>query len=495
MSLLVYPSAVRGLTFTTVKAPSFNTLIQSAPNRVETRLAQTRNPTWKWQLIYDYLKDKPLDTVPSLAYTDLQTMIGFFESMQGSYDDFLYSDPDDNFVGPGIITAGWLPVFPYAYQSIVIAAGHAQQIIAVSGPGATSGTSTPTWSTTGGTVVDGGFTWLDLGAALSGGTLWPNPQAQLQVVTDGTNFYSPIQIYRGGQFYEDISDLNGPLTVYENGVIGTHAFSVGWGGLSVGGSSYAGLFLNWGTNNPNQPVTVNFNYYYRCRFSDDTQDFEKFLNQIWTIGGAGSKNGSGQLKFQTSRTAAWNGLGCPPVPGPPPIALPAGATKFAILWPSALATSQGSAPGIGFAGGIAGVNACGVAELIFQGLGSSGGSCTFSGWALPANIAPSAVKAVYAYCPYIHPGGVSGLAFASLDFHFNSSTFGGVLSNAKGNFLVASSLVGQNLVQLDTVWTGLGHPMSTFPYSSISIVAGLLASINGNYFDFNRVRPMIVIYY
>jgi hypothetical protein len=87
------------------------------------------------------------------------------------------------------------------------------------------------------------------------------------------------------------------------------------------------------------------------------------------------------------------------------------------------------------------------------------------------------------------------LAFASLDFHFNSSTFGGVLSNAKGNFLVASSLVGQNLVQLDTVWTGLGHPMSTFPYSSISIVAGLLASINGNYFDFNRVRPMIVIYY
>src|SRR5579872_3917318 len=110
MSLLVYPSAVRGLTFTTVKAPGFNTLIQAAPNRVETRLAQTRNPTWKWQLIYDYLKDNPKDTVPSLAYTDLQTMIGFFESMQGSYDDFLYSDPDDNFVGPGIITAGWLPV-------------------------------------------------------------------------------------------------------------------------------------------------------------------------------------------------------------------------------------------------------------------------------------------------------------------------------------------------------------------------------------------------
>ena len=34
---------------------------------------------------------------------------------------------------------------------------------------------------------------------------------------------------------------------------------------------------------------------------EDTQDFEQFLSQMWTIGGSESKAGSGFLKFMSSR--------------------------------------------------------------------------------------------------------------------------------------------------------------------------------------------------
>jgi len=39
------------------------------------------------------------------------------------------------------------------------------------------------------------------------------------------------------------------------------------------------------------------------RFESDQQDFEQFMEELYTIGGSESKNGSGQLKLCTSRPA------------------------------------------------------------------------------------------------------------------------------------------------------------------------------------------------
>jgi hypothetical protein len=52
---------------------------------------------------------------------------------------------------------------------------------------------------------------------------------------------------------------------------------------------------------PTGPITATFSFYYRVAFETDTQDFEEFMYQLFTIGGAGSKNGSGMLKIMTSR--------------------------------------------------------------------------------------------------------------------------------------------------------------------------------------------------
>src|SRR5208282_3939186 len=103
-----------------------------------------------------------------------------------------------------------------------------------------------------GPVTDGGATWTKLGVASS---LYPsgapNPNAQLQLVTDGTYWYSPLQRNFGGQFLEDITDLNSiatlggsTLNVYANGSLQTLTtdYSVLGPGLGIPGYSFMGLY-------------------------------------------------------------------------------------------------------------------------------------------------------------------------------------------------------------------------------------------------------------
>jgi hypothetical protein len=155
MSLAVFPSNVRGLTYPVEKGSEFNTILQTAPNLLETAIIQSYNPVWNWQLIYEFLFD---DEIPGglgwgqARVTDYRLLQGFLLAQAGKGGEFLYDDPTDDYVGPGVIAGV------------------------------------------------------------------PNvPMAQLAVVTDGAGrCYSPVQRNMGGQFLEDITDLRSRLTGYGN---------------------------------------------------------------------------------------------------------------------------------------------------------------------------------------------------------------------------------------------------------------------------------------
>ena len=249
MTLPIFPT-LPGLTFTVVKAPGFKTLVQSAPNEYEVRLPQTINPVWRWTLIYDFLHDFFWGSFTTVS--ELRTLMGFMNGQLGQANSFLFTDPDDNSVGPALVSAS------------------------------------------------------------------PNvPLAELQTVTDGAgNYFSPIQRTLDGITYEDITDLNGAITVYADGVLQTSSnYTVEGPGLAIPGQSFMGLYLNWtGGGNPARPVTAQFNFYFRVRFADDSLDFEKFLNMgttgeflagqgggYWTIGGSEGMNGKGTLILRTAR--------------------------------------------------------------------------------------------------------------------------------------------------------------------------------------------------
>lgn len=234
MSNLVFPAAIKGLTYTVDESLEFGPIIQGASNLSEVRIGQTVNPIHHWTFIYEFIYDtynSPNNTMPFSPYTDLATMRGFYKARGGTVDDFLYSDADQN----GVV-------------------------------------------------------------------LQP-----MQLLNDGGgNYYTPIQVNDGGEFFEDVTDLNGSLSLFANGVLQTAPtnYSLVGPGYSFPGFSFMGLVAKWVASPPAAPITATFNYYFRVRFETDRQSFEKFLNGLWTIGGSNSQNGTGTLKIKSSRVPA-----------------------------------------------------------------------------------------------------------------------------------------------------------------------------------------------
>lgn len=257
MSNLVYPAYpdYRGLAFTVLRAPEYDTIVQRGPNGVETRVLRLQNPRWHWVLNYNYLKDKPDDIPDELIYTDLNTLLDFILKHKGRYEDFLFRDPDDEYVGPGLIGAS--PNLKAELQLV-------QDVI------------TGIW-------------------------------------------YSPIQRRMGGQFWEDISDLHGVLKIYANGTLqGEDDYIVGGPGLGITGYSFAGLYAQWAVE-PTPPITAEFYFYWRVRFESDRQDLDKFMPRLWAIGGDQGEKGEGTVKLVTVRNASPGYAGGYPTPPIPPV--------------------------------------------------------------------------------------------------------------------------------------------------------------------------------
>jgi hypothetical protein len=110
----IYPT-LPGLTYPVLKQAEFDTLVNSATNKYETRQPQTVNPQWSWQLVYDFLCDFP---TPQFTVTELRTLLDFFLYHKGQATAFLFLDPDDNYVGPALNSDG-TPNAPLAALQIV----------------------------------------------------------------------------------------------------------------------------------------------------------------------------------------------------------------------------------------------------------------------------------------------------------------------------------------------------------------------------------------
>jgi hypothetical protein len=320
MTLPIYPLSVRGMRWPSLKSGEYSTIVQKAANFYETRIVNSQNPIWHWSLIYEYLKDNPQDLVSSLSpYTDYRYLEGFLLGQQGQFAEFLYDDLTDDVIGlrnnPGgtatYPSAFKVSIYPtqqffYPAGSYLVDTGATPHLQLVT-IGGISGTTVPSWNQSGGTTTSGTMTVLDQG-------VFSGSLAQtLPLVTDGAGgYYSPIQRNFGGQFLEDVTDLNlttyASLKVWANGylqtagVSGVGTYQISGPGLAIPGYSYQGLYIQWWAN-PATPITALGQFYFRTRLESDSQDIEIFLNELWTIGGESSKNGSGLLKIMSSRVA------------------------------------------------------------------------------------------------------------------------------------------------------------------------------------------------
>jgi len=83
----IFPT-LPGLGFSVTKKPQFITKIQKSVNGRELRAKYSTSPLWNYSLSFEFLRD-------TVWQSELDSLAGFFLQRFGSWDSFLFQDPDD----------------------------------------------------------------------------------------------------------------------------------------------------------------------------------------------------------------------------------------------------------------------------------------------------------------------------------------------------------------------------------------------------------------
>ena len=98
MSSLVFPT-LQGLAWDVMRTPIWNTLTKKSASQREYRARVVSYPRYRYQLTYEFLRERQ-------GKTELQQLIGLFNRCGGSFDTFLFADPDDSAVTDQVIGIG-----------------------------------------------------------------------------------------------------------------------------------------------------------------------------------------------------------------------------------------------------------------------------------------------------------------------------------------------------------------------------------------------------
>jgi hypothetical protein len=262
VSTEVFP-ALLGLAFSVHKKPRFDTRIAKSVSGREVRNAFMQYPIWTFELTYDYLPDR------TAGVTDLKNLQGFFLKRQGSFDTFLYLDPDDN-------TAVAAPI------------------------GTGDGVTTQFyWARDmGGFVEPVG----QINTALSYVLYYTDAEAHTVPVTPGP--YT-VTVTNSADFVEDlgVTIAGVPMTLVTGApaagqyshVLGVYTFNAAQQGVAIAITyRYTASLSDYAITMPNlmvfvsappldRIITADFHYYFVCRFSGDEMDFEKFMDKLWNL--------------------------------------------------------------------------------------------------------------------------------------------------------------------------------------------------------------------
>lgn len=96
MSNKVFPE-FQGWSVNKTKTPLWKTNIYEAESGVETRIQKWSFPRYKMALTFNFMTDNKIQSI-NLTKGDLERLQGFFNSVGGPFEDFLYRDDVENTV-------------------------------------------------------------------------------------------------------------------------------------------------------------------------------------------------------------------------------------------------------------------------------------------------------------------------------------------------------------------------------------------------------------
>lgn len=87
MSTQVFPT-LAGKGYDILRTPIWNTITSQNISGKEDRISLQTYPRYQWDLVFNFLRSDSTNL-------EFQSLLGFYNARNGSFDSFLYSDPDD----------------------------------------------------------------------------------------------------------------------------------------------------------------------------------------------------------------------------------------------------------------------------------------------------------------------------------------------------------------------------------------------------------------
>jgi len=256
-----FDSALPGLSFSVHKKPMFNTKISEAPSGNEIRNAMAEFPRWDFTLTYEFLEDR------SGAESSLKTIMGFFLARQGSYDSWLFKDPDDYLVVNGVCSGsdGLTTTFPLCRNMGAFREKVGQvdmdNTITVYLTTDEAGTIPATGPYTI-TVAHAGAFIEDIGVT-KGGT----PMTRVTGAPTAGQYAVAAGVYTF-----NATDNSDNVVIRYRYTVDPADYTITPPNLVIFDSAPAAGV-----------VSASFQFFFACRFLEDQMDFEKFMDKLWSL--------------------------------------------------------------------------------------------------------------------------------------------------------------------------------------------------------------------
>ena len=277
MSQQIFP-LLRGLTWPVTVEPLYSTILQESASGIEARIALWSAPRKKFTLPFSYLAAGAGDPLP-WSQDDIHTLQGFQMSMYGKWDSFLYSCPSDSVVqgslcvntttlgnyGDGTTTT-------FQLQRSYGAAVETVYDINVAGVN--------------GIVVNGGgtgYTWATVKFSGGGGS---GARARAVVAAGSVTSITLISSGQGYTSAPAVASVGNGTVATATAYIRPRVYVAG--SLKTETTQYTlntstGIITLTSAPSSAQIVTADCAYFWRCRFDEDSLEFEQFNNSYFSL--------------------------------------------------------------------------------------------------------------------------------------------------------------------------------------------------------------------
>jgi len=261
-----FNSALPGLTFSVHKKPAFNTRISKGSSGFEVRNALQEFPAWDFELTYDFLEDR------SGAESSLKTIMGFFLARQGSFDSWLFKDPDD-YLCVQSTCATLDGATTTAYFCREMTGGFLERV------GQVDTANTITLYLT----EENGYTIPATPGPYTVTVTGELPITDLGVIRDSTGVAMTKVVGAPASGQYSVNEATGVYTF--NSAQQNVAVTITYR-YAFDPADYTITLPNsiiFDTAPPAGILTADFQFFFVCRFLEDQMDFEKFMDQLWSL--------------------------------------------------------------------------------------------------------------------------------------------------------------------------------------------------------------------